>query len=1083
MSDEPKLSFTELRRKRGESTSNHSQQTRENWQPEEEAFEANGEEHGDYTKTRTIPRPRAFAPEAASRRALPYSEEPLAEESSFKLPFDFVRILDALKETWKWWLGAGLALGLLGFFLGYAGKSYIVSLQLMRREIPVAFRASETGDSFKPQYLSETTLLDLLKAPEVLRRASALAVPPVSPGKLSMGLTAALEPGAELINMDFHTQLAPEPAVELLNLYANELVKFTQEMQTREAREVSGYLGEKLASVERELATVNKGMNEFPAEEKFANPDKQTETYLAQLTDLDVKLQNSQIELDTIDLKVGAMERELEVRNPLADKLQAAKDELQNLLAKYTDQHPSVQDQRARIKALEEQVQNYKADPAKRYNGSQAADGIYVNIVQLQAHKQALAKQIEQLKARKEKIQSQFGSVSEKSLGYANLKSRYDSLFTIRSVLGSRQREAQLFVDNPNGYVRVFTPASLDRVGQKSPWKKTFVFMFAGLFAGLFGVMGFVAVREVVDDSLRSSADVERATGLPILGSLGDLDKMTPAEQAEWAFRTWTIIKGKLTPDQHEGLVCGVMSARHGEGRSTWIQLLSATANSRGLRVLTVETRRTDAPKVHPHERSHSEEDAKTDALMANVLTHPGQVAKQLVDAGSSQIVHIPLPGWVWNLERRKQWQNAMDHWGKIENLVLLVELPPASEPESILLAEKLPQLIWLNDSGKVTAKETRKHMETLRHANCNLVGAVVNREPESFFRNLFSRWIPMVAIFFGLGLSAIAQPEQTINEPAAAQLSTNLSFSVSNPAQRAKWQQKLTLGPGDIMSLAFFGETNLTKNDVIIGPDGRLSYLQATIMATGLTVDELREKFDQELSKYYRAPRVMITPVSFHSKKFFILGKVMTRGVFALDRPITVIEALGLAHGFETAMLDRNSIDLADLQRSFLIRDGKRLPIDFEKLFLEGDLSQNIPVEPNDYFYFAPTDLSQIHVLGQVNGPGVVPFTREMTVIAAIAKSGGFAPASFKSRVVVIRGSLTKPQTFVVDVSGMTDGRKTDFVLKPRDIVYVSKRPFIRAEELLDIAATAFIQSATTAWAGQFVGPFIEKPFIHGLE
>jgi protein involved in polysaccharide export with SLBB domain/capsular polysaccharide biosynthesis protein len=1092
MSDETEFSISALRRKRSESNDHDSHHAREAWGGRDEResrsdSKPNGSrehEHWNYTRPRTEPRSRSFAEEEAPRREAPYAEESEADAAPFKVPFDFIRILDALKNRWKWWLGAGLFLGALGFFAGFSKSNYLVSMQLMRREIPVAFRASENGDSFKPQYLSEATLMTVLKAPEVLRRTSVSAKTSISAAAISYGLTANAEAGAELIDLNFSSPLPPQQSVDLLNLYADQLVKFSQEMQSREAREVAGYLGDKLSSVERELATVNKGMNEFPAEEKFASPDKQTESYVTQLTDLDIKLQNGQIELETMDLKIAAIQRELEVRNPVADKLQLAKDELQNLQSRYTDQHPLVQDQRAKVKGLEEQLQTYKADPSKRHNGSPAADALYVNIVQLQAQKQALARQVEQYKERKQKIQSQFGNVSEKSLGYANLKSRYDSLYTMRSVLGSRQREAQLFVDNPNGYFRVFTPASLERVGKKSPWKKTLVFMFAGLFAGIFGVMGFVAVREVVDDKLRSASDVSRATGLPILASLGDLNKMTPAEQADWAFRTWTIIKGKLTADQSDGLVCGVMSAHHGEGRSTWIELLSATANSRGMRVLTVETHRTDDPKVHPHEQSQSAEaDATSHAVMANVLSHPLQVSEKLAEAGSNQIVHIPLPGWAWNLERRKQWQAAMENWGRIDNLVLLVELPPASEPESILLAEKLPQLIWLADSGKVTSKETRKHMETLRHANCNLVGAVVNREPDSFFRNLLSRWFTIAAVFFGVGLSAFAQADVKVAETSPGYVAlTNKSFSVNSPAQRAKWQQKLTVGPGDVLNMSFFGETNLTKNDVIIGPDGRIGYLQATVLATGLTIDELREKFDQELSKYYRAPRVMITPVAFNSKKYFMLGKVMTKGAFALDRPITIVEALGRAHGFETAMLDRNSIDLADLQKSFLIREGKRLQIDFEKLFLEGDLSQNIPVEPNDYFYFPPADLKEVYVLGQVNNAGIAPYVKNMSVLAAIAQRGGFAPASFKSRVAVIRGSLTKPQTFVVDTLGTTDGRKIDFKLEPKDIIYVSKRPFLRVEELTDLAASAFVQSATAGWAGQFVGPFITSPFIHGL-
>ena len=45
--------------------------------------------------------------------------------------------------------------------------------------------------------------------------------------------------------------------------------------------------------------------------------------------------------------------------------------------------------------------------------------------------------------------------------------------------------------------------------------------------------------------------------------------------------------------------------------------------------------------------------------------------------------------------------QSALAHWRAIDNLVLVVELTPASVPESVLLVENLPQLIWRVDSGK----------------------------------------------------------------------------------------------------------------------------------------------------------------------------------------------------------------------------------------------------------------------------------------------------------------------------------------------------------------------------------------------
>jgi hypothetical protein len=89
--------------------------------------------------------------------------------------------------------------------------------------------------------------------------------------------------------------------------------------------------------------------------------------------------------------------------------------------------------------------------------------------------------------------------------------------------------------------------------------------------------------------------------------------------------------------------------------------------------------------------------------------------------------VEVSLPDWVWNLDHRRQWQAALDRWKTVENVVILVELPAASLPESMLLAENVPQLIWLASCDQARASEIRLHLETLKQARCQMVGAVLN--------------------------------------------------------------------------------------------------------------------------------------------------------------------------------------------------------------------------------------------------------------------------------------------------------------------------------------------------------------------
>jgi protein involved in polysaccharide export with SLBB domain len=303
-------------------------------------------------------------------------------------------------------------------------------------------------------------------------------------------------------------------------------------------------------------------------------------------------------------------------------------------------------------------------------------------------------------------------------------------------------------------------------------------------------------------------------------------------------------------------------------------------------------------------------------------------------------------------------------------------------------------------------------------------------------------------------------------------------------PDHRAPWQQHLTLGPGDVFDLQVFGHPEMTRTNIVIGPDGRVSFFQIQdFPAAGYTVDELRSRFETELNKYFVAGvRTILTPAVLTSKKYYVLGKVVTEGAFVLDRPVTIVEAVARAKGLQTSSVGATSPEIADLSHSFLARRGQRMPVDFERLFHQGDLSQNIALEPNDYLYFAAATAQEVYVLGEVLTPSRVPIGSQASVLPAISASGGFTRRAYRQRVLVIRGSLQKPEAYAVDTRAILVGRTPDFKLQPHDIIYVNARPWIRVEELLDIAAQSFIESAVTVWSGANVPAVFSSPVLPQL-
>ena len=230
-------------------------------------------------------------------------------------------------------------------------------------------------------------------------------------------------------------------------------------------------------------------------------------------------------------------------------------------------------------------------------------------------------------------------------------------------------------------------------------------------------------------------------------------------------------------------------------------------------------------------------------------------------------------------------------------------------------------------------------------------------------------------------------------------------------------WTRHYAFGPGDVMDISLFGRPDLTRVNLFVEPDGNINYLQATgIHAEGLTVDGLRAKLEEALSKYYKLPRVMIAPKELRSKKYFILGKVEAAGAYPMDHPVSLVEAVAQAKGVELGLVEDKTVELCDYNHSFLLRRGKHMPVDFQRLFVQGDTNQDVTLEPNDYIYMASAISNNIFVLG-ASMIAVLKVKSNLSITSAIALRAGFTP-SLPHRVLVLRGSIEHPQHFVIDIN-----------------------------------------------------------------
>lgn len=260
-------------------------------------------------------------------------------------------------------------------------------------------------------------------------------------------------------------------------------------------------------------------------------------------------------------------------------------------------------------------------------------------------------------------------------------------------------------------------------------------------------------------------------------------------------------------------------------------------------------------------------------------------------------------------------------------------------------------------------------------------------------------------------------------------------------------------LGPGDKMKIYVYDEPELDSDAVLVKQDGTLSYrLVGEINVTGLTIPEASKIIEDKLKSYILHPKVSIIPFEVRSSTVTILGKVTYPGIIEIKGRMRILDALADAGGLALGWFQNNSVELADLERTFMIRGEKILPIDFVELVQNGNMLYNIPLMDKDYIYIPSAINREVYIIGEVNQEGHYFYQENMTLLQSITFAQGFKDTA-QSTIYVIRGNLSHPRLFKINTKDILKAKVRDFRLKPNDIVFVPKHPIAKWNDVVNYA------------------------------
>jgi polysaccharide export outer membrane protein len=263
-------------------------------------------------------------------------------------------------------------------------------------------------------------------------------------------------------------------------------------------------------------------------------------------------------------------------------------------------------------------------------------------------------------------------------------------------------------------------------------------------------------------------------------------------------------------------------------------------------------------------------------------------------------------------------------------------------------------------------------------------------------------------------------------------------------PASSPDADQAYRLGPNDVISVQVYNHPELSapppgntssNGGILVTSDGSIDLpLLGRVKVGGMTISQAQDALNDAYGNIIKEPNVTVQLVDAQSLRYYLLGAFTTPGVKTPGHTLTLLDALALG----------GSVDItnADLYQAFVAKGTEKIPVDMHALLVDGDMSQNIVLQPGDAVVIPPSTDEQAFVFGAVGKPGAVPFQAgQLSLLQALSESDLDLPdytSARLSQVHLIRSNGATAQYIIVDAAKIVDGEATNYPLQPGDILFV---------------------------------------------
>ncbi len=562
---------------------------------------------------------------------------------------------------------------------------------------------------------------------------------------------------------------SPQEAAHIANGFAKQYYQRDLELSRGEISEVRQFLKEQLVNIQEALDLSEEQLRQFKEEEKVVALSEETEALVKQLAEFEGLYNEAATSRDAAQKRLDYLRGELsktrstmveditQISSPLIQELRQEISSLEAIRAGFIARGYNEDfDKMMEIQSQIEKTKNkMKEEAAKLISRDMAPENPLVytqdlidRILSLQIEVSSLNAKASALNAIVREYEAKLQLLPEKSLQLARLERAAKVNENIYLMMREKYEEVRITEAGQIGMVRVIDNAR-EPLYPIRPKKK--LNLILGAIIGLGLGIGITLLVDVLDDSLKSIEDIERLTGLRVLGSIPEIrteekkktrskpatasqeqevqkiasrmvthfEPKSPVSEAYRTFRT-NIQFARFDKPPRTLLVT---SAGPGEGKSTSVANLAITMAQMGTRTLLV-----DADLRRPV--LHSIFEQKKDVGLTNVLL--GNVSlkdavHELEVSNLSLLCCGTLPPNPSELLGSEAMRKLIEQLKEVYDVILFDSPPVVAVTDAAVLSTQIDGTILIISSGDTTRNAENRAKALLNNVQAQILGAVLN--------------------------------------------------------------------------------------------------------------------------------------------------------------------------------------------------------------------------------------------------------------------------------------------------------------------------------------------------------------------